>query len=306
MVTRFGLNQNNTFDPLADLGGSLLQNRAINPALQEIVPPQANVIAKRQTTPLYGLGLIEHIPDATISANANQVFPDGVKGRVAMVQDVVTGEMRVGRFGWKAQHATILSFAADAYLNEMGITNRFFTTENAPNGNTALLYQFVSPNAPVEDQTDPATGKADIDKVADFMQFLAPPTQRILTPAAMQGSAGFQRLGCAECHQPVMFTGTSAVQALNVKPVWLYSDLLLHDMGVLGDGIAQAAAGVREMKTPPLWGLRARRPYLHDGRAPTVDMAIRAHDGEALSSRNRYIALPPAKRQQVLEFLDSI
>lgn len=305
-VTRFGLNQNGAFDPLTGLGGSLLQSMAITPALQEIIPPQANVVAKRQTTPLFGLGLIEAIPDSAILANANRVKLDGVKGRAGLVQDIVTGEMRPGRFGWKAQHPSILGFAADAYLNEMGITNRYFTQENAPNGNTALLYQYVSPSAPIEDQADPQTGKADIDKVADFMRLLAPPPAKVMTPAAMAGSASFHRIGCAECHQPLMFTGTSSIEALNVKPVWLYSDLLLHDMGSLGDGIAQAAAGTQEMKTPPLWGLRASGPYLHDGRAATVDAAILDHDGEALSSRNRYLQLPPQQRQQILEFLNSI
>ena len=305
-VTRFGLNQNGSFDALANLGGSLLQSHAIAPILQEIVPPQANVVAKRQTTPLFGLGLIEAIPDSTIAANAARVKPDGVKGRAAMVQDVVTGQMRVGRFGWKAQHATLLGFAADAYLNEMGITNRYFTQENAPNGNTTHLYQFVSPNAPIEDQPDPQTGKADIDKVADFMQLLAPPTAKPMSIAAMAGSGLFQRIGCVGCHQPLMFTGTSSVNAISVKPVWLYSDLLLHDMGSLGDGIAQGAAGTTEMKTAPLWGMRASGPYLHDGRARTVDAAIRAHDGEAAISRNRYIQLAPPQQQQILEFLNSI
>ena len=104
----------------------------------------------------------------------------------------------------------------------------------------------------------------------------------------------------------MMLTGASRIRALNSKPVWLFSDLLLHDMGSLGDGIAQGAAGMREMRTAPLWGLRARSPYLHDGRAATVDDAVRAHDGEAAGTRDRYIGLTDEERRQLLDFLNSI
>src|SRR5262249_17610398 len=136
---RFGRLINGQFDPLTELGGSLLQQFAIDPAFQEVIPPQANVVAKRQTTPLFGLGLIEAIPDQTILRNAGSRKPDGVSGRASMVLDVASGEQRVGRFGWKAQQATLLAFSGDAYLNEVGITSRLFPHENAPNGNTNLL-----------------------------------------------------------------------------------------------------------------------------------------------------------------------
>ena len=116
----------------------------------------------------------------------------------------------------------------------------------------------------------------------------------------------FQQVGCAVCHVPVIPTGLSPVQALNQKPVWLYSDLLLHDMGTLGDGIAQAAAGPTEMRTAPLWGLRASAPYLHDGRAADVDQAIVAHDGEARAARDRYLRLTPSQRRQLVDFLNTL
>ena len=103
-----------------------------------------------------------------------------------------------------------------------------------------------------------------------------------------------------------MNTGPSPIAALSNKPAALYSDLLLHNMGALGDGIAQAGAGITEMRTSPLWGLRAMAPYLHDGRAPTIDLAIRNHDGEAKTSRDRYLGLSPANRQQLLDFLNSL
>ena len=304
-VTRFGALINGIFDPLVGLGGSLRQAFAIRPDAVEVVPPQANVVARRQSTPLFGLGLMEAIPDATILANVKVAPVNGVLGKAAIITDVVSGTQRVGRFGWKAQQATVLAFAADAYLNEIGITNRFFPTENAPNGNTTLLAQLDTVADP-EDTVDPKTGKTDVDKVADFMTLLAPPPPVPLSPSAALGRNVFNQVNCQQCHTPVMFTGPNAIPALSSKPVNLWSDLLLHDMGSLGDGIAQSAAGTHEMKTSPLWGLRASAPYLHDGRAGTVDAAIRAHDGEGKSSRDHYVTLPPAQQQQLIDFLLSL
>ncbi len=305
LETRFGRVVNGQFDPLTALGGSLLQDFAIDPAAQEVIPPEANVVAKRLTTPLFGAGLIEAIPDSAILANARARQPDGISGRVSMVTDVASGQARVGRFGWKAQQATLLAFAGDAYVNEMGITNRLFPQENAPNGNAALLALYDKVGDP-EDVVDPATGKADIDRFADFMRMLAPPPTLALTPAAKSGKNLFTQLACNACHVPNMGTGPSPVAALDRKAVPLYSDLLLHDMGALGDGIAQGTATQTEMRTAPLWGLRARGPYLHDGRATTVDAAIGFHDGEAAAARNRYNLLSATQKQQVLEFLGSI
>ena len=171
-VTRFGRMVNGVFDPMTEKGGSLLQRFAIDPAAVEVVPPEANVVAQRLSTPLFGAGLVEAIPDATILAGARQQKPDGVRGRAALIDDLATSSQKVGRFGWKAQQATLLTFAGDAYTNEMGITNRFFPVENAPNGNRAPLQhdKFADP----EDTVDPATGRSDIDSLADFMRLLGP------------------------------------------------------------------------------------------------------------------------------------
>ncbi len=303
-VTRFGKLTNGVFDPMNEQGGSLLQSSAIDPAVQEVVPADANVIAHRQSTPLFGIGLIEAISDADILRNAARPAVDGISGRAAQIVDAATGQTRVGRFGWKAQQASLLTFAGDAYLNEMGITSRLFPTENAPNGNTALLAQYDAYADP-EDTVD-ATGRGDIDAAADFMRLLAPPPVVLATQSANAGRTVFFQLGCANCHTPSMNTGPNAIAALSMKNVPLYSDLLLHDMGSLGDGIAQSAAGMYEMRTAPLWGLRVSGPYLHDGRAATVDAAIRAHDGEGKNARVRYENLPRAPRQQLLDFLNTI
>jgi CxxC motif-containing protein (DUF1111 family) len=303
-VTRFGHLANGAFDPMDSQGGSLLQQNAIDPAVQEVIPANANVIAHRLTTPLFGAGLIEAIPDAQILANAGSQG-NGISGRVSVVSDVATGQTRVGRFGWKAQQATLLSFAGDAYVNEIGVTSRLFPKENAPNGNVALLAQYDLVADP-EDQVDPATGKADIDHFADFMRLLAPPKPLALTTRARAGKQTFADVGCDACHIPAMTTGPSPIAMLDHKLVPLFSDLLLHDMGSLADGIAQGTASTSEMKTAPLWGLRMRVAFLHDGRAATPDAAIRMHDGEAARSRDRYKRLSTNEQQQLLEFLNSI
>ena len=304
-VTRFGRTTNGVFDPLASLGGSLQQEMEINPVLHEVVPPQANVVAHRNSTPLFGLGLIEAIPDDEILRNVRRTPFDGVLGKVSKAADAATGKTLIGRFGWKAQQATLLSFAGDAYLNEMGITSRLFPVENAPNGNTQLLAQYDTVVDP-EDVVDPATGRGDIDRVADFMRFLGAPPRPPLSNSAAMGRSVFQNTGCAVCHVPLMMTGPNKIQALDHQEVWLFSDLLLHDMGTLGDGIAQGTADVRDMKTAPLWGLRASAPYLHDGRAQTIDDAIKAHDGEAKASKDRYMKLSKQQVQQLIDFLMSI
>src|SRR2546430_1211571 len=229
LETRFGRVEYGQFDPLTELGGSLLQQSAIDPRCQEIVPPEANIVAQRQTTPLFGLGLIEAISDSTILLNAAIPRPDGITGRPSMVQDVVSGQSRVGRFGWKAQQATLLAFSGDAYVNEMGITSRLFPQENAPNGNTDLLALFDNVADP-EDVEDPETGKANIDNFTDFMRFLAPPPPVPLTLSGQSGQILFTGIGCAACHTPVMQTGANSVAALDRQPVRLYSDLLLHNI----------------------------------------------------------------------------
>jgi CxxC motif-containing protein (DUF1111 family) len=304
-VTRFGRNTPQGFDPLTELGGPLLQMTATDFSVQEIVPFNADVVAHRQSTPLFGLGLIEAIPDATIISNAQRLASDGVRGKFSAVLDPVSNQPRVGRFGWKAQQATLLAFSADAYLNEMGVTSRIFPVENAPNGNADLLAALDNVADP-EDTVDPATGKSDIDASADFMQLLAPPPPLPLTAGAAAGSRIFHQSGCAVCHLPSMTTGLNPIAALSLKPVPLYSDLLLHDMGELGDGIPDGTAGPRDMRTPPLWGLRASAPYLHDGRAATVDAAIKAHDGEARIARDRYLRLRAMEQRQLTEFLNSL
>lgn len=315
VVTRFGVAATGTtpFDPLTSLGGSLLQAESINsPTCQEVIPSQANVIVQRITPPLMGFGLVEAILDGDILANS--VFPPpGVNGVVSLVQPLEDppGTLRVARFGWKDQQATLLSFSADAMLNEMGITNRFLPAENAPNGNQALLAQCDSVPDP-EDPTD-SQGYTKTDRATDFMKFLAPPPQ---TPrSGMTGEALFNGIGCAACHLSVPFlTSPAAEPGLQNLPVRAYSDFLLHDMGTLGDGIVQGAATEHLMRTAPLWGmyLRGKIALLHDARAGgssfavNVATAINDHDGEGLASRNAFAALSSVQQAQIVGFLNSL
>ncbi|NBR42621.1 MAG: hypothetical protein EBU04_07095 [Verrucomicrobia bacterium] len=301
--TRFGRAIHGNFDPLDAQGGSLLQDNAISPDAQEVVPNDANIIIHRNSPPVFGLGLIDAIPAAEILRNVRRVPVEGVKGKASMVTDVVSGKVMLGRFGWKAQQTSVYAFAADAYANEMGVTNRFFPTENAPNGKADVL---ARTDLVADPEDAPAVGLADFEKVANFMTYLGAPPQLKLSPSAAAGRMVFEVAACSLCHVPAMYTGPNKVPALANKEVPLFSDLLLHDMGTLGDGIAQGAATGKEMRTPPLWGLRMSAPYLHDGRASTVDDAIRAHDGEAKASRDRYLRLNKTQQKQLADFLLSI
>jgi CxxC motif-containing protein (DUF1111 family) len=319
LETRFGKLTNGRFDPLTSEGGTLLHQMALAPFAQDNIPSDANVVASRKTTPTFGLGLIEAIPDAAIEANAHHPPVDGVTGRAAILTDSVTqlvGGNVVGRFGWKCQESTLLAFSADAELNEMGVTNRFFTTDLAPGGNQATLIQAepdgMTPTTLQDLPANPAlaespTNKDDIARFTDFLQLNAPPPVVPLTPQAQRGQALFAAVNCVACHKPTMQTGPSTVSvALAFQNVPLYSDLLLHRMGALADGIAQAAAQPDEMRTAPLWGLRARSPFLHDGRASTILQAILMHDGEARVIRDRFANLSEVQQNAIIAFLESI
>jgi CxxC motif-containing protein (DUF1111 family) len=295
------------FAPLHESGETLFQLFSVpGHACQAIVPSTATVFARRIPIPLFGAGLVEAIPDELILAREDPFDGDGdgVSGRAAIVRDLASGLMRVGRFGWKAQHATLLTFGADAYRNEMGITNDVFPTELAV-GVSDDRMRACDPIPDPEDIAEPATGRRGIDNFASFMRFLAPPDRAAGDDAAPAGEAVFAAVGCAACHVPSFETGPSLHPAFDRRPVPLFSDLLLHDVGT-GDGIVQGAAHASEIRTPALWGLRFRRPLLHDGSAATVDEAIRRHGQEAGGSRAKYEALSPTDRAALLALLGSL
>jgi CxxC motif-containing protein (DUF1111 family) len=273
---------------------------------QSAVPAEATVVARRMSIPLFGVGLVEAIPDEALLALEDPFDRDrdGISGRAAVVTDIASGQRRIGRFGWKAQIATLLTFSGDAYTNEMGITNDLFPHEPYGGISEARMRECDRVKDP-EDLVDPRTGKRAIDNFEAFMKFLAPLARGPMTEEARVGEQVFGALGCASCHVPMLATGANAVAALHRKPVPLYSDLLLHDIGT-GDGIAQEAAQPGEIRTPALWGLRFRRPLLHDGSAMTPFDAINRHGGEAAGVMENYRRASDQMRRALFAFLDSL
>ena len=296
-------------------GGSLFQDQAISPACAETIPREANVIAKRQTTPLFGVGLIEAIPDAQIEAyRAEEVrLHPGQAGRIHRVVDVASGATRVGRFGWKSQQATLPAFSGDAYVNEMGVTSSLFPTENAPNGDMAKL-------AACDKVPDFEDHDNDVVLFTNFMRLLAPPPRENTfqqggrdggNDRRHNGGGGgnrgedlFERVGCEVCHHSG-FRAASPIRAINGERVDAFSDFLLHDIGT-GDGIVQGDARGNEIRTTPLWGISESAPYLHDGSAATIRDAIERHRNQAGPSRRAFQDLSHDEQRALLDFLDSI
>jgi CxxC motif-containing protein (DUF1111 family) len=191
---------------------------------------------------------------------------------------------------------------ADAYLNELGITTPIFPTENAPQGNSALLAANPAKTHPNDLDVD------SIQQITNFLTLTAPPVPPPgpLNPNQRAGQTLFGLIGCAQCHQPALQAGPSSTRAINGAVFAPYSDFLLHDMGPLGDGIVQAPAGPAQMRTAPLWGLQFEKSFLHDGRASTVDQAIRAHAGQGAIAAHNYGTLNATQKAQLVEFLNSI
>jgi CxxC motif-containing protein (DUF1111 family) len=315
LETRFGLTFNGVFDPLdgtdasgLSLGGSLLQDHAIGTVgeityVPEVVPRQANTVAMRRTTPLFGLGLVDNVPDATLQqvAQLEQAISPTTAGRAALVFDVASQQPnRVGRFGWKCQQATLSAFSGDAYLNEMGITTPMFPSENCPQGDCALLDNPALPAVPND------ADNSSLVAFTSFMTFLGAPPPQPLTGQALQGAALFAQIGCINCHLPSLTTGPSSSAALNQVTFFPFSDFLLHDMGSLGDGIAQADARPREIRTAPLWGVRLQAVLLHDGSAKDIPEAILRHAGQGAAASSAFASLNHGQRTALVAFLKSL
>lgn len=296
-VTRFGRLDEGVFAPLGSAGGSFLQHRAISARCSEVVPADANLVVQRNATSLLGAGLVEAIPDQQIidRATAQLAENPAMAGRAHMVTESSDGLAHVGRFGWKAHRALLLDAVGEAMLNELGFTNALFPMDSAPNGDLDIL-------AACDEAPDPEDVTDVLGTLTRLLRFLGPPPTASRTNDIMlQGEALFHSVGCGFCHY-AGYTAASPVGAIDGRPVALYSDLLLHDIGT-GDGIVQGEAQGNEFRTAPLWLVRGAQPYLHDGRARTVTHAIDAHRGQALPVRDAYFALVPADQQAILRFL---
>ena len=300
-------NELGAFDALDTEGNTLMHLFSVPPhQCQPVMPGDVNIVARRAPIPVFGAGLVEAIADETLLALEDPFDRDrnGVSGRASIVVDVATDDRRVGRFGWKGQQATLLAFGADAYRNEMGITNDLFPKEFGF-GLTEEQMRRCDPIPEPEDLPDPLTQRRGIDNFASFMRFLAPISRGPIDQTVRDGELIFNAIGCAACHVPVLTTGPNANPLFNRKSVPLFSDLLLHDIGT-GDGIKQEAAEPEEIRTPALWGLRFRRPFLHDGSAFTIEDAIRRHLNEGDLARRGFLQLSSEDRKRLLAFLESL
>jgi hypothetical protein len=279
-----------------------------------------NCVAERQATALFGLGFVEAVADNTFRAIAASQ-PRRLRGTVKMVDEL--GARRAGRFGWKNDHATLRAFAGDAYLNEMGITSPDFPTERSTCGLNKSKFG-VTLDADDEPEDEPESdGRGDVDRFADFMRALAPPPELAETSSAQAGHTLFNNIGCARCHVETIRTAanpadfipgttgdvaiSSTINALLANQTFHpFSDFLLHDMGSLGDGITSDAAEPTMMRTAPLWGIRARSRFLHDGRAESIADAITLHDGQGADAAEAFQRLSATQQQQVIDFLNTI
>jgi len=308
-------------------GGSLINDRAIHPDIQERVPGSEDVRTLRMSTSVLGTGFNEAINSNTLMAIASaQPGQSGgaIGGQVIQVPVLESpGNVRVGRFGWKNQNSSLLSFAADAYLNEMGITNRLLLTENTSMGRPVAAFDTVSDKQPCTNHGAVTCGEdvdGDIDQFAAFMRSTkAPPRDAALaaTADAVAGSNLFNAIGCNICH--VRSITTSAVGtvinggafkvplALGNKIIHPLSDFLLHNIGT-GDGIVQngGQSTANKIRTVTLWGTRTRSRHMHDGLSLTFTDAILRHGVEAAGVTSNFRALSLAQRNQIVTFLQSL
>jgi CxxC motif-containing protein (DUF1111 family) len=322
-------------------GRSLVNDRAICPngqfpdtEIHERVPDSEKVRTFRISVNLLGDGFVEALADQTLidlAADQCKKTHKEICGQALRVPIVeASGETGIGRFGWKDQQASLLSFSGDAYLNEMGITNRLF-----PDEVTNLCNTVSEPN-----DTPGPDGLADVDRFARFVRASkAPAPDKTLagTPAAKRGSELFAKIGCDTCHVPTLTSAPAGTKinggtftipdALGQKIFHPYSDFLLHQVGT-GDGIVMSMEEhygravyktqwrgfsredfdntQNKIRTAPLWGVRLRTRLMHDGASVTLSDAISRHKGEAKKAEHRFRELPAADRGAVLEFLKSL
>lgn len=304
------------FDPLLAQGGPTIAANTLlfEPAVRakraapgcgftrdaEAVPEAANVVTRRRTTPLFGLGLVDATPDAVFAGLARRQ-PENIRGRVARVHDVAAGAPRAGKFGWKAQAPSLHQFSGQALLFELGITSPEFLAEQPPFGDVRWL-------AGCDTVPDPEADAAEVEQMTEFVRLLAPIAPLEPDARARAGDALFDRIGCAGCHTRRLTSGPSPIAALSEKRYAPFSDFLLHDMGDGGDGIAEGGAGPREMRTAPLWGLRlwGSSRLWHDSRSASFDAAIERHAGQGASARAAFRALSEREREQLIAFLGTL
>ncbi len=274
--------------------------------------PLGDTIASPRVAPqLIGLGLVQSISERDILKNEDpyDADGDGISGRANRVASAEHGDVRLGRFGWKAGKASLLEQNAAAFNGDMGITSPLFPEEECTEVQTECLRAKSPEDIPRE----------RLDSVTTYTELLAVPQRRNAdAPGVLAGRAVFHRINCTSCHTPSFTTSPDAGRpVLASQKIWPYSDFLLHDMGdALADDVEdlpnEDLASTREWRTPPLWGLglvptvNGHSRYLHDGRARSLEEAILWHGGEAAAAQRAFMALPRTERDHLLQFLNSL
>jgi CxxC motif-containing protein (DUF1111 family) len=339
-VKHIGFDNLGYFDPMRDFGGSLLERQSIATdgvpgcSLQgEVIPAAANILSVRNTPAVWGFGLIDGVPDDEILGHQN-LGVDGIRGvanwgvelqavdtapnpQTPQLQDF--GMPRVGRFGWKSQTATLQQFSLEPLNTELGMSSQFFPQEHTPNGLKFASALPAACNASASHPDDPDSSQGIA--IYHFQALLAPPPRLPMNGDARRGEALFFSSGCQQCHVPDAYTApeyymlmadgtTTRVPQLEGQVFHPYSDFLMHDMGSgLADnngttvGRIMGRARGNQWRTTPLWGIRLKATYLHDGRTTSVDAAIDAHGGEAQIVSDRYRAMTPAQQAQLVAYL---
>lgn len=269
--------------------------------------PNDVMLSPRVGPPVFGLGLLEAVDDKTILQLATQAKPFGIKGRPNQVWDEEQQKTVIGRFGLKANVATLKQQIAGAFVGDMGITSSLHPQENCTAAQDDCQQALSA--------QQPELGDSQLEAVLNYLRLLQVPARRNTGDHQVkQGERLFGELGCAACHVPTLTTSTfTPLPALSAQTIHPYSDLLLHDMGEgLADHRPDFRASGREWRTPPLWGIgliemiNEHSTFLHDGRARNLNEAVLWHDGEAAASRQGFTDLPADQRQTLIAFLQSL
>ncbi len=291
--------------PLAHLGGDLLQSSVTPQASAAGLEPErfsseATGVTELMPPALYGLGLANAIPLDALSARADPEDRDGdgISGRLGATP---TGE--AGRFGMKANHASLAAFVEGATRGEMGLTTPGLPAEELPAGQPVPAGADPAP--------DPEVDQAFLDALTDYIQFLAVPSPQLPESreeraAVARGRQLFDVVGCTDCHVPTWTTGQDPSPALSFRTFRAYSDFLLHDMGPALSDICAPGSTPSEWRTAPLMGLGHRSVFLHDGRAQNPTAAIQLHGGEADGARERFLGLDEDAQADLIRFLQSL
>ncbi|MCB9638138.1 MAG: c-type cytochrome [Myxococcales bacterium] len=272
------------------------------------------MLSPRVAPPVYGLGLLEAIPEEAILAQADpdDKDGDGISGRPNWVWDVVHKKKSLGRFGWKANQPSLMQQNAGAFLGDIGITSPLFPSQNCPDSQKACL-SAIQGGEPAPN--DPELTQRRLDQVTFYTRALAVPMRRKLEdPQVLRGKALFAEAKCGSCHTPKWTTGeVSDASFLSKQTIWPYTDLLLHDMGKeLADNRPDYEASGQEWRTPPLWGMGLTKivndhtMYMHDGRARDVQEAILWHGGEGTASRDAFVKMSKEDRDALVAFINSL